>query len=490
MAELALAVLPLVISALEHYSSVSRTISRYRKFSDKADEFFAELDVQCKIFQISVQLLLASEVGDEQAVRMLQDENDSGWKDAALDAFLSDRFSGGYASAATNCLELIRRQISKLLEVSESFKYVAAQVEEDGRLSLNKKAHRIGKKIDIVCSKGRIAESLNSLKGRAQDFRILVEQTERLAERRPPQEPNRFAKARVERFKAVEAAANNLYAAFGQACTKHTEHQAILASNQRTMTLAMSTSAETHVCWLNIESMITARIRPIETTGVLESMNKTAKRVLDAPPEDSERRIDATQKAKKQKKAVSSQAVPLLDCRLTRSPCSSGGIHSLDTLVNLCSHNNFCNQIQKVLMQSKLPADSCIGYLETSDSSKHLVYVHSRMQKVTSGTRRVEMRALSELLKDAARSMQLHDFLADHKRIHIGKQLALALLQFHETCWLKESWSSDDIVVSGAAKDEGSDSLHSNEPAEESYANVSIHQQAIAARPPQPKPMP
>ncbi|EXJ67421.1 uncharacterized protein A1O5_09434 [Cladophialophora psammophila CBS 110553] len=508
MAEFTLAVLPLVITALEHYSTVSRTISRYRNFSDQVQEFFAELDVQCKIFQTSVQLLLTPEVGDDQAVRMLQDENDRGWKDAQLDTYLSERFSGGTASAARNCLDLIRRQIVKLLEVSESFKYIEAEVEEDGTLSFKRRARLVGKKIDMACSKGRIETRLKSLRDRTQDFRVLVQQTERLAERHALQEPSRFAKAKLERFKTVKSAANNLYAAFGQACTKHTEHQGYIGLQPthngfdhvnfvlafRSLTI-QSTSSKgpdppgADVVWFTIESTITASIRPIKSNGVLESMNKAAKRAIDASSEDPKASADAAQKGKKQKKTVSFQSTPP-DCRLIRPPCASKRVPSLDTLANLCSHNNFCNQMHKVFGQSKLPPDRCIGYLETNDGSKHLVYIHSRMEMVTSVTKRVEIRALSELLKETARSMQQGDFLAPHRRIHVGKQLALALLQFHETCWLKESWSSDDIMISNVDKDQGSDSPHNNDSAEESYANVSIQQQGVTVRSPQKKPLP
>ncbi|KIW97568.1 uncharacterized protein Z519_01152 [Cladophialophora bantiana CBS 173.52] len=429
---------------------------------------------------------------------MLQDENDSGWKDAQLDTYLSERLSGGTASAARNCLDLIRRQIVKLLEVSESFTYIAAEVEEDETLSFKRRACRIDKKIDMACSKGRIETALKNLRDRTKDFRVLVQQTERLAERRAPQEPSRFAKAKLERFKIVKSAANNLYAAFGQACTKHTEHKGYIGlqpthngSDHVNFVLAFrsltiqSTSSKgpdppgADVVWFTIESTITASIRPLKSNGVLESVTK---RAIDASSEDPKASADAVQKKKKQrKKTASFQSIPP-DCRLMWPPCASQRVPSLETLANLCSHNNFCNQMQKVFGQSKLPPGRRIGYLETSDSSKLLVYIHSRMEMVTPVTRRVEIRALSELLKETARSMQQGYFLGPHWRIHVGKQMALALLRFHGTCWLKESWSSDDIMISNLDEDQGSDSPHSDDSAEESYANVSIQRQGLAVR--------
>lgn len=133
MAELALAIIPLIVCTIENYSTVSKVVSRYRHFSDQADEFFGELDVQCKIFHTTVQLLLAPSVGDEQARRMMQDDNDAMWTDSDLDIYMTERFSGSNAPTVRNYLDLIQRQIAKLLEVGKSFGVVTEAV---GRVSL------------------------------------------------------------------------------------------------------------------------------------------------------------------------------------------------------------------------------------------------------------------------------------------------------------------------------------------------------------------
>lgn len=128
MAELALAIVPLIISAVEHYSEVSTAISRFRHFSDEVDIFFAELHLQCGIFRTAVQLLLASAVGDEQAARMLHDETHLGWKDPDLDLLISQRFSDCAASVIA-CMKLVHRHIESLQDVSETFKDAIEEVD-------------------------------------------------------------------------------------------------------------------------------------------------------------------------------------------------------------------------------------------------------------------------------------------------------------------------------------------------------------------------
>lgn len=132
MAELTLAIIPLIVSAVKHYSDVSKAVSRYRHYSDHIDEFFSEVNVQCRIFQTSLQLLLASAVGDEQAASMLQDEKHLGWEDGDLDSYMSDRFPGANASAAKSCLDLIRRQTVKILDICRGFEEIVDEVEQVG----------------------------------------------------------------------------------------------------------------------------------------------------------------------------------------------------------------------------------------------------------------------------------------------------------------------------------------------------------------------
>jgi hypothetical protein len=128
MAELVLAIIPLVISAIEHYSDVKKGAARYRRFSDDIDDFFMELDSHCGIFKASVQLLLTSAVGSEEAARMVHNLEDTLWKDDKLDVCVSERL-GGLLSAAKSCLRLVHREGEKLSKVCNSYRFIALNVE-------------------------------------------------------------------------------------------------------------------------------------------------------------------------------------------------------------------------------------------------------------------------------------------------------------------------------------------------------------------------
>lgn len=347
---------------------------------------------------------------------------------------------------------------------------------------------------------------MRNLRDRTEDFRVLVQQTERLKEKRCPDEPSELVKKKVSRFVAVKTAANNLYSAFGQACTKHTEHQGYIGLQPthndidhvkfvlafRAMTIQakpgpMQSGAE-GVLWLTIESTIRGSIHQTTSSGILGSLT-AAKRAADSSPSYSigERAIG---KEKRKKKTVSFQPDPVTDAQRSKQTCLPPRKPLPDSLPNLCSHSNFCNQIQKAFGQPKVPKHRCIGYLETCSSSKHLLYIDSRMDTITTAAKSSDMIALNDLLTETYLATQAGGILPEGKRIHFGKQLALALLQFHDTRWLKDTWSSRDIVISNAKDDQLNPPKQSDDFTHESYANVAIKEHDEVAKLLKSRPLP
>src|SRR2546421_11108895 len=61
------------------------------------------------------------------------------------------------------------------------------------------------------------------------------------------------------------------------------------------------------------------------------------------------------------------------------------------------------------------------------------------------------MKPLSLVLTKAYRQTLPGALLLQYERIRlVAKQLATAVLQFHATRWLEESWRSNDVFISGA----------------------------------------
>lgn len=369
---------------------------------------------------------------------------------------------------------------------------------QDNSVPLKKKIRRIGKKINIACSKGRIERLLEAFRNRIKDFRVLVEQTEKLSERHPPGAASQLAKSKITEFTEVKAAANNLYTTFGQACTKHTEHQAyiglqptqwqsaqvnfILAFKQ----MALQSCPTSEMCeesedmlWLTIESTIEESIQTRQLGGSFEmsnALNNTLKRDRETSPCCSPNQNKEQAHIKMLTKRVRFREDQTA-CG-TAPPEASLSLHvpKSDSLLNLCSHKNFCNHIQRIVRQPRLPKDRCVGYLECRGNSKHMVYINSRKDTVTKTAQPTAMVTLSQLLKNGCGSMLPAGALLQDRKFKMGMQLATAVLQFHETCWLKESWSSDDIAVSDMRSTPVLP-LRSETALYEPFANVSIRSQ-------------
>lgn len=99
IAGLVLAGIPLLISALEHYSEGVQTIRKIRHSSKGFLRLKRTLETENDIFLNSIELLLKDDVDDHVLATMLQYPGNQavGWKDAKLDARLRARLGRSYS---------------------------------------------------------------------------------------------------------------------------------------------------------------------------------------------------------------------------------------------------------------------------------------------------------------------------------------------------------------------------------------------------------
>jgi hypothetical protein len=249
----------------------------------------------------------------------------------------------------------------------------------------------------------------------------------------------------------VKSAAEDLYRALAAACTIHAEHQAHfslkpvwkgstphicfnIAFRQRISSQNEGWSHQT--LWFNVESVVTGSIRNATPNGLgkISTIPQTAKRPRDSP-EPPVFKLE-----KKRSK-----------CVLLPSPAPAGHVIPPlgPMLQNLCTQSNFCNQLQNVLAQPSVGVGPghCIGFLEYSADSKHLVYAHSQVPSASSG-RKNTLTSLMELLSTCQEQACTEETMfSPFERVRLAKELATAVLQFHATPWLKGSWSSSDVYL-------------------------------------------
>ena len=117
MAEVAgfvLGVLPLLISAAEHYEDCWRPFIRYRKFHVKLDAFQQKLKMLKVVFHNELRILLETILERDIANRMLQDSSHVNWSRHDIEEQLSVQLD----SSRDACIDIVT-QISQQLKIVE-----------------------------------------------------------------------------------------------------------------------------------------------------------------------------------------------------------------------------------------------------------------------------------------------------------------------------------------------------------------------------------
>jgi hypothetical protein len=123
MAEVAgfvLAVLPLLISAIEHYEDVYRPFSHYKNFEPQTKKVQQALLTERTIFRNECSRLLGSSVDGSVARAMLGDVSHAGWTDEALSSSI-DRWLGDSRDGCIAAVTAIQEQLEEIERTCEHF---------------------------------------------------------------------------------------------------------------------------------------------------------------------------------------------------------------------------------------------------------------------------------------------------------------------------------------------------------------------------------
>jgi hypothetical protein len=123
---LVLGILPLLVSAIEHYEDVLRPIRRYRQFTSKAQRFCDELEAERTVFQAECQLLLGVVVDLDVAKEMLSNPNHPSWRDEVV----CTRFSCQLGTLGATCLSIVSKIEMKVNEIGDAFKDFSADISQ------------------------------------------------------------------------------------------------------------------------------------------------------------------------------------------------------------------------------------------------------------------------------------------------------------------------------------------------------------------------
>ncbi|CAF9920614.1 MAG: hypothetical protein ALECFALPRED_001583 [Alectoria fallacina] len=455
VAGLALGILPLLISAAEHYDDCLRPFIRYKNFAKEADRFRHLLGIQKTIFRNQCRILLEDIIEHDVASSMLNGPsgaNHPSWSDVELEAQLS-QLLGDSRDACIATVEMIKERLRDIEDESQDLEMTLHQDSQDTADLVGSKTwrRRIAKKLRFSFSKPRLDQTLCDLRSFNDDFRTLSTQTleaTSLQSKRqavPPKKPYQ----EVERYQIIGQASRQVYEALGRACTKHTEHQAHFCVEVEQASIAGDHSARikfnmayTHLTlagsadqsdliWFVVDSTSgdTMKLGSIENPKDLhDSLSQSLKRQIEPA-------TGATQKkAKKSVRFQSAIVTPTCMPPTLSTATIANAILSSDDM-----RKDFCDFIRRRLREP-LQASECVGVLDNTDNCRNIVYPSSN--KCCRQTRQAI--SLGQVILSVSKQQGVGG-IPLYERLRLAKTLAIAVLQYHSTPWLRMSWRSEDV---------------------------------------------
>ncbi len=132
VAGVALAVVPILLSAAEHYDDVQRPLARLFKFSREVSRYCKRLKTHSTIFREECRLLLGHVVRDEEVIQMLKASSHPLWKDGVVERGLVELLSTSREACMNTIgmvkkvLEEIEHEVGELCEIASKNREVSA----------------------------------------------------------------------------------------------------------------------------------------------------------------------------------------------------------------------------------------------------------------------------------------------------------------------------------------------------------------------------
>lgn len=145
--------------------------------------------------------------------------------------------------------------------------------------------------------------------------------------------------------------------------------------------------------------------------------------------------------------AIRHTSQPIRSTQSCSNPQEMSNAEVAAVLQDLCTIPNLCHYLGK---QPSDASTNCVGFLQTTDTFKHLIYVPQS---------RVPEESVLKTLEDALIATRSNsERIPLPEKFSLAKNLARAVLHFRSTPWMNKDWRSRDIVFLGS-KDFAQDSL-------------------------------
>ncbi|MCJ1476430.1 hypothetical protein MMC13_005096 [Lambiella insularis] len=437
-----LGVLPLIVSVIEHYDFFAPFIC-HCAFTRELQSFRRKLEARKLLFRNECRLLLEALVEEELIGDMFREGSQHpSWKDKDLDERVQKHLGQSY----TACIGMISAIKECLAQLKQKTRGLGTVLEPKTGLAFGKKS---------------LDNDLDALKDMNEDLKELSRQIRELKdghEKRVQLCATRQAITRrsdLSGFQTVRKASENLYRALSRAstCLAHKEHSATLCIDARSFQESQSPRVKFNMAfgasiggpvWINIESTITSN----SAEGIIKVVQDSRPLVTCLKRQGD---FAATEVAVSKKTTKASRSRHILDSgsptKTDEHQSDAVSLHSEYSDGDLSRSNsndvpdlsvqNFCFHIQQNT-SALYRTDVCTGFLREGFCN-HLLYLTPK-----SSCTKKEPQNLAHIISSVSDKWPLSRY-PRAQRIRLAKVLAKAVLEYHDTPWLLDSWRSQDI---------------------------------------------
>ena len=475
--ELPLAIAPLILYSIEHYKAIFQPLRTFYRYSEELRDFRDRLRTQKYLFHDSSLALLRKVNGQSLLAKDPLTKRGGSFEDLALkweNGKLDEEdnleyYLGPRYRHCASVIRVIGRLLRNILEKSKN-------ISEDMR----RDATDLRSKLVLSFTKSGLLERLDDLSKRNQEF-VAVLQSVNQNEIDTEAHPQVTGGLCIDQFKPVREASFQLFEDITSLlnCDTHTEHAANISLDSDTAIFSESQeSRSTRLRFTLALEFMKQQATPTEPICLRIESNMVSESQLPNDIASGKRKKDDdTQtellkaESKKQRKVrfVIKNAVSAMHrkhCDSRTAACKDGvragtmetdwiddgkmsvvnpgqfcyrpAMHS--TVTNLCNQPQLCIHLEssRQLKISHSNTMVCLGFLQRSSNFRHLLYQDSQLML------HAKPMSLGTMLLKASEYGPL-GYLSPLERVRLARSLALIVLQFNSTPWLREVWRSRDL---------------------------------------------
>ncbi|KAI1500656.1 hypothetical protein F5X99DRAFT_385548 [Biscogniauxia marginata] len=428
MAELALAILPLCLTAIKGIGVAKKKLKILRHHDSEMKRLRKKFTAQIDIFLDECQLLFQEFLDPKEAESIIENTTHPRWNESQLDEQLREYLGRKYGAFSEAVAE-IKDYITTLSEELDT--KIAGN---NAQVNL-KASEKMREAVGVMVNKSKYDSLINGLKDSNQDIKRLRKTASKIQRcqvracaKRPRPLPSFYHQV-MQHSKSFYDALRNFWSCFQ---VQHTSHDVRLLLDSRTDgTLRVIVRYCTNSGFQVQDGILDLLVRSQSLRFVritLPAIETTSWASLDEGRPNKARRVRFSDD-----RANSSSTTTLVDELKTTTE-----LYSQALPLDLCPTGDICSQL------CRQAGAKCCSYLDTSDNLRH--HLSSVCNPDCDHKECLNTKALREPAPlDKIFNLPVERSISVPEQVRLALKLVKGVLQFHSTPWLQPYWRLQDL---------------------------------------------